>query len=363
MLLNEILAQDYLPKQYLEFLKKYKNHTGLYINFNNSISDNTTKTVNTDVSISGEESSVHIHDDFTGVYAYPIELVLNPNFKVFSYGTNFKNLRVLQDTSKNKLIVSNLKMEQVNNLLIKIFGEHKGNTTFMRVKEFMKSRYIPIRAGRLFIQAIQVHVEDITRTNHRSGQDQTNLLLKIGIDAVEDLANSSAEASISIHEPKQILFLNRGAYKVIEVFKLHNDPIVTRADYFNSKYPFGSSRTVLKLAKMIFHKLNIRMGKYTIEMPNTRGDIVLNSITVNDINNKFNTTIHFWDSSEKVNNALSYDRSITINVRLTNLINNTTKKFVGLSVKDNTKTFAEISDSIAKKIKLWIKTNKLNEYL
>jgi hypothetical protein len=85
--------------------------------------------------------------------------------------------------------------------------------------------------AKICFQCIQVDYskdEPIVRT----GEEQTNLLIKGGYDAVLDESRSINTAVINDREPNQIIFLKRSAFKVVEVFNLRggDDKFIVTSD-------------------------------------------------------------------------------------------------------------------------------------
>jgi hypothetical protein len=188
------------------------------------------------------------HHDPVGDYAYPLKYVIEHPADIW-YGRTAKFLRVLQDTSRNKIILSDMTENQASSLLYKI-----GMTGFMLdyAKKFYKIRG-KNWVGRAFMRCVQYDLSTEPRDGEhqfRSQEMQSHLLQRMGIDAIEDKARKQTVASINPREPNQICFLNRYAFKVIKVYKLHGEDVGSLV----SVSP--NDRMERKLAQSIFNAID-----------------------------------------------------------------------------------------------------------
>lgn len=231
--LNEVHYTDTMPPAFADFRKRYmklKRERGaydLYVQF--------TSHHNADVLVR-TPSPVPSHNDPQGVYAYPIDYVLSHPADVW-YGIGSPYMRVLRDTSKRKL---NLRTdipteESAIRLLIKGMQINYGVARDMWEAAKHRYRHKGVNAiGKTFLSALQMAVleppveipkkgpftdgKPIYRT--RPPAEQTAILRRMGIDAIEDDSRTNKQAIINDREPEQIIFLDRGAFRVVEVIPL-----------------------------------------------------------------------------------------------------------------------------------------------
>lgn len=274
MKLLEILAKDYLPKQYQAFIAKYRTMEllNLYVNFNNHVDNTLDKTFNETPQQASDLLPSGVHQDPVGLYAYPASWVVNPGSSRHLYGTTFKYLRVVQDRSKNKLNLTNLSIKDLEPILQPLYGD-RTKDVIDHARTILRIRQRKVRAGTLFLAAIQFGGslgEDPNHVTEASSKEQTATLRKLGYDAIEDTAQSGNDASLSKYEPSQILFLTRSSFSVVEVFVLHEDE-VEYDDMFKSSI-FTSRRLVKKAVSLFAQATGININPATIQYYAPRGE-------------------------------------------------------------------------------------------
>lgn len=215
--LKEARFEDVSPKGYMEFYEKYskipvKDRSDLYVQFTDHQPDTLQRSpyMNPD------------HSDPAGVYGYPLDYVLKYPSDVW-YGSDAKFLRVLKDTSKNKLTLNYYNSPQDVQLVAKEL--YKGRINRYTLQDIYNKvdfadRVISGRnrwAKLLFFLIQHNHYNDYEL---RSPKEQNKIVQKMGFDAIEDVSKSDSTAIVNPREPEQIIFLNRYAFEVVETFKL-----------------------------------------------------------------------------------------------------------------------------------------------
>ena len=231
-ILTEVHWTDLYPKTFAEFRKKYLKiaregkMNGFYVQFTNFV-DNT---------LDKNAYQKPDHNDPVGIYGYPIKYVLTHPADIW-YGKNAKYLRVLQDISKSSLDLRYIdsynkvvrflnsmgftptEVDKMVNLSKRYYKErHKGSNKFAKifltcVQIDLLSEPIDYHQGGMFSKAAPIY-------RLRTGAEQTALFRRAKIDALEDTATNNRAAIISDREPEQIIFLTRGAFKVVDVYAL-----------------------------------------------------------------------------------------------------------------------------------------------
>jgi hypothetical protein len=225
--LYEVNYKDVYPSSFEDFRKRYlalareRQTAGLYVQF--TAKDN---------AMDRTAYSTPDHSDPVGVYAYPLAYVLSHPADIW-YGRGARYMRVLKDTSKKKINVGDIDSEDAAVSLLRRMGfEYRQVLSMLATaRKTYKGRYTgKTKFGKLFLTAVQIDLitppdpqdEEMGRPAYRtrSGVEQTALFRKAGFDAIEDSARSNTQAVINDREPEQIIFLNRGAFRVIEVVPL-----------------------------------------------------------------------------------------------------------------------------------------------
>lgn len=260
-IISELRYEDIYPESFVEFRKKYlklmkvRKITDLYVQFHNHYSDTMTRTP-----YDGNEV---YHKDPIGMYAYPMEYVLKNPADVW-YGANAKYLRVLQDTSKNKLIIDSIdSRDAAESLLFDMGFNHKQILDFYN--KIRKSKQFRItganKESKRFLAIVQYDLEgeldDRGEYPVRTGKQQSQLFMKAGYDAIEDQSRHHNRAVINDREPQQIIFLNRAAFKVAEVVDLRGGIPQKRlgVDTVNEPSPHVKRKFAAAIARIIEDKL------------------------------------------------------------------------------------------------------------
>lgn len=240
MRLNEVYWTDIYPNSFKEFRKKYlpllraKKLAGFYVQFSDFA--NTT--------IDRNPSPVQDHSDPQGVYAYPIEYVLQYPADIW-YGNDAKYMRVLESTSKNSLNL--LYIDSINkcermlrsvgftipeiNEMMWIVNKHykdriKGKNKW--AKMFFQCMQVDLLSDPVEIEKPGFFSKGGPRYRIRTGPEQTALFRKMKVDAILDTSRTNNNAVINPREPEQICFLTRNAFRVIEVYDLRGGMNATK---------------------------------------------------------------------------------------------------------------------------------------
>jgi hypothetical protein len=230
MALNETHFTDMMPKAFAAFREKYlkiaKTQPNLYVQFtHNPEAMDRNPHPNPD------------HADPMGVYAYPINYVLNYPADIW-YGTAAPYLRVLSSTARNVLILpQDIPDERAAVRALAYMGmtrEEAENSYALARKVYRDRANTP---SKIFMSAMQMDLiagptgvskswgKEKPEYRTRTALEQTQLLRRAGYDAVSDTARRSTQATINSREPEQIVFLHRGAFKVVEVIDLRSPQI------------------------------------------------------------------------------------------------------------------------------------------
>jgi len=211
-ILHEIHFSDLYPKTFSIFHAKYLPLVGdasLYVNFTNAVGD----TVNKSFSINPN------HSDPVGLYTYPLDYVIK-NPSNIEYGQQAGYLRVIRSTAANKLVINTMSAAQAIDLLTRMGVEEP-----VKKMAFVQRRYsygLGNLAAKQFLGVLQTYVT-VGQKRLTPNAQQTALLLKAGVDCLEDKSKTASEAVIYEAEPEQCVFLRRSAFKVIDIYRLRGE--------------------------------------------------------------------------------------------------------------------------------------------
>lgn len=270
-ILNEVHWTDMYPANFQLFRKKYlklsrqKKTSGIYVQFSNYADNTIDRTV-------WQQPD---HHDPVGVYAYPIDYVLNYPADIW-YGQTAKYLRVLQETTSKTLYINHINSEREVERLLRSMGFSYNDVekSIAIAKKSFKKRFTGSTAfGKLFLTCVQLKLTDpplddggsmwdkTPTFETRTGVEQTALFRKLGIDAIIDTSTTNKQAVINDREPEQIVFLNRNAFRVLEVYNLRWGDSKTHTQSMTNVDP-SKSKTERKLASQIAAVLNDKIKEY-----------------------------------------------------------------------------------------------------
>lgn len=218
--LDEVHYTDLYSKGFEAFRKKYnkvvrnKQDGSLYVQFTDHMTQNIDRTPwrNPD------------HSDPVAVYAYPLRYVINYPADVW-YGQTAKYLRVLKNKARNPLRFFKMTEWEAERILMRM-----GLPTELLRLARKEGKYTggSNQWAQAFMRAVQLRYDlepeeggwGMKHYAVRTGQEQSQLFLKAGYDALIDTARTQKQAAINDREPEQIAFLTRYAFEVVEVFPL-----------------------------------------------------------------------------------------------------------------------------------------------
>lgn len=212
-LLNEIHFTDKFSKHFVEFWNKYKdsvNDKSLFVTFTMYKNNNLDKNI---------YLSPETHEDPAGIYAYPLEYVINHPMDL-KFAENRTYLQVLRLTSDKVADLQNMDTFELQRAYDVIYG-HDQYITNMTLHNFRTPRDKGLLLFRYLIQFKKSGggTADRSYTNLRTPEEQNNIARKMGYDAIYDDAPSAPEAIINPNEPQQIIFLTRKAFEIVDVFQ------------------------------------------------------------------------------------------------------------------------------------------------
>lgn len=226
--LEEMHYQDFFGPGFTEFRNKYlkqKSALDLFVNFNNHYNDPIMKNF----------SPKTDHEDPSGVYAYPLKYVIDHPMDV-RYGKTAKYLRVLRKTTGDILYVQFIDASLASRILYKSKGYLYFKEKFAIFKKHFDSSHIPrVWYGlmRLTKEGIDAMVEHYTNKASKystfdasqyfiSSAEMTKQFKELGYSAIVDHATTASKAAINKWEPEQVIFLDRGAFEVVDVFTINS---------------------------------------------------------------------------------------------------------------------------------------------
>ena len=273
--LSEIHYKDLYGEQFEVFRKKYSkllrtnpaNARKLFVNF-------TSHSVDEYSSFNPNPS----HNDPVGLYAYPLDYVLKHPGDIW-YGSKARYLRVVENIvdAEHELTLTYMGDYKAIELLKKVFGTEVYTHTKLAKRLYPDRLGKPNSTGyggRLFLQCVQIDLSNDDqgdKTNEeyknelriRSGKEQRDLLLKMGIYVLHDNARKRSDAVINDREPEQTIFLVRNSFKVVESFVMHQKetPVGERNAEKTTSSPEIEKEGV-KLAVKIFAKFGHEIKKF-----------------------------------------------------------------------------------------------------
>ena len=250
--LKEVHWQDLYPDSFKQFRKKYlpllraRQVYNLYVQFSN-FANNT---------MDRNASPIQDHHDPAGVYAYPIAYVLQHPADVW-YGQGAKYMRVLRAVSKKSFSLAYIDSEskcermlnqagfayqEIHEMMWLARKHYKSRTTGTNkwAKVFLSCMQIDLIAPAVSQNKPGMFSKGGPEYRIRTGQEQTALFLKMGVDSLIDSSSTHKSAIINDREPEQICFLNRAAFRVEEVFDLRGNMPKEKLPTFTHPDPSGT---------------------------------------------------------------------------------------------------------------------------
>lgn len=262
--LNEAHYSDTYGQAFVDFVNKYKKirpRNGIYyIQFSNY-----------EKGLYRNAYSFTDHRDPVGIYAYPIDYVLNHPGDIY-YGANARFLRVLKKTKTCKTLnLTGMTNDTAKHLIQKLPEINSFN-----VRDVMKQarKQFPQKAGgrnwaKTLMTVIQMPWNDreveFEETSYPSDV-QTKRILSIGYNCLEDQSKSLNTAAINDKEPEQIVFLSRNAFEVVEEIILHQRQNKD-VSYLTANNPDHLKRRLAqKIAELFNDKIKIKQSQnyYTV---------------------------------------------------------------------------------------------------
>ena len=235
--LAEMKFEDSLGKTFKQFHDKYKTKQYkdkmLYVNFSN-YADNT---------LDKRAVENPDHSDPMGVYGYPLKYVIDHPGDIL-YGRSAKYLRVLSIQKGRILSLQSMSDSDMNHMYNKIFRAYDGPDMETAVKYLKLYNNLQNNKSAWF-QAMQLTPESLVELvrwfNGRkkmnnpkpelttlSAKEQTARFTSLGYSIIMDTGSSHKKAVINDREPEQIIFLNRGAFKIEEVYMLRGTDVTNQ---------------------------------------------------------------------------------------------------------------------------------------
>lgn len=228
---QEARFEDMYSNSFVDWRKKWiaKSRAGgtdnLYVQFTNHMGDTLDK----------KAFDHPNHQDPAAIYAYPMEYVLKYPSDVW-YGNKAKFLRVLKDTSKKCLILTNMTRGKANSVLsamgfedpeklMKIYREAYPDRITSKASSAAQEMFgvVQMRVEMLndpSLVAASYKGSDVA--DSRPNREQTKLFIKAGYDALRDDARNEKQAVIHQSEPQQMAFLTRASFDVLDVVQLRS---------------------------------------------------------------------------------------------------------------------------------------------
>lgn len=236
-MLNEARVEDVMSSKFIEFIQKYKKlkrqnpelYRNLYVQFTNHFSQNIERTAyqNPD------------HQDPVGIYAYPIDYVINHPMDIW-YGRTANYMRVLEKKGNN-LVLNWIDRYDFDRLTYRLrdlgYTKERFSQSYL---ERLAKKYFPraLEGGKLlpklWFALIQMDLNNPALKNPedtnseieyktRDGATQSAILKKLGYDSIEDKSGGKGTGIINQREPEQIVFLTRNSFEVLETIVLRGN--------------------------------------------------------------------------------------------------------------------------------------------
>lgn len=222
--LNETHYEDFYSKQFVQFRDKYfKKRTDrqLFVNFNNHYDNTLDKSFSPNLD----------HVDPSGVYAYPLKYVIEHPMDV-RYGATGKFLRVVRLKDCKILHIQGLSTSEMRTMTWKA-----KEVSFDDGLPYFKKHYKITHVPKIWFNIMQLSADGIkdliahysnsknksqfsANSHMLSGEQQKQMFIDLGFDAIEDTARTANKAAINDWEPEQIIFLNKKSFEIIEVFEM-----------------------------------------------------------------------------------------------------------------------------------------------
>lgn len=224
-LIFEVSFRDKYSKHFSQFYDKYKNYVddkSLYISFTMFKDNNIDKSFNI---------SPETHNDPSGLYAYPLEYVINHPMDI-RFGDKRKNLIVLKKQTDKVLDLQSVGKQELERAYEIIYGEKN----FYIHNMLMKSNSPRWKPYLMYNNIIQYDIKKGHKL--RTSKEQREVILKLGYKAIEDTAKTKEQSIINDNEPEQMIFLTRDSFQIVESFQ-HNPSLIWNTSAKILKKLFG----------------------------------------------------------------------------------------------------------------------------
>lgn len=242
-LINEIHYTDYYPKQFVNFVEKYKtqNLDNLYIHFSNFKADVLDKRIAYD--------PAGTHDDPAGVYAFPADYVVSHPSDI-GFGTNRKYLAVIRNRAPDQtLYLQDINKEQFIYYLDKMFPKENWDLNAV-YQNYIVLR--GMRTGAYLYRKLYGFMDDKKRTP----KEMNEILVRAGIKVLVDNAEDRSSHIIHPDEPHQAIFLTRDSFEIVETFQLRQEKATGKITQVRDEYL--ETNIVEKMLGMLANKLGDR---------------------------------------------------------------------------------------------------------
>ena len=255
--LQEASVKDIKTKGFNQFLEKYSKpklpnglkKSNLYVRFADSPMNKMSVKPN--------------HQDPIGVYAYPLEFVINHPASI-KYGSRSNWIQILQAVDV-PYPITKLSLSRAKNLIymagadVRLF-ERMLSQSRKNPRKVMMFGAMTNHIGQAFMWAM----------THDGPEDldilppikQRQRFLQAGLYCISDNASDYGKASINENEPQQTIFFDKSSYKFIEAIYVGGAPSSDASPGVRTANTFsGTSKVKDKIIGVIAQKLNLNISE------------------------------------------------------------------------------------------------------